>query len=265
MINNTQTDNTTKNYTRLACVASEALQAQGAYNLLNNQYDFVPIEEAEVIVALGGDGFMLHCLHQYQQYHLPIYGINRGTVGFLMNSFSDEDLLERVNCAREQHLYPLRMDAINIDGKTTQALAFNEVSITRKSQQAANIEIIIDGKTRLEKLVSDGVLVATPAGSTAYNLSVHGPIIPLGSHILALTPISPFRPRRWRGALLPHNVTIDFINTDPHKRPISATADSYEVLNVQSVRIVEDQQQFVSLLFDRHHSLEERIIREQFA
>ncbi len=252
-------------YQKLACVASDAAQAQGALNLLQNQYHFVDIDEADVLIVLGGDGFLLHCLHKYLDYGIPIYGINRGTVGFLMNSYCDDDLYERVNQARIEKLHPLKMDANTVAGETYTALAFNEVSITRKSQQAANIEVIIDGKTRLEKLISDGVLVATPAGSTAYNLSVHGPIIPIGSKILALTPISPFRPRRWRGALLPHNVTIDFINTDPQKRPISATADSYEVLNVQSVRIVESQECYVNLLFDRHHSLEERIIREQFA
>ncbi len=223
------------------------------------------MEDAQVIIALGGDGFMLHCLHQYMQYNLPIYGINRGTVGFLMNSFSEEKLYQRVNEARCEKMHPLKMVATMVNGKTRTELAFNEVSLTRKSQQAANIGIIIDGKPRLDKLISDGILIATPAGSTAYNLSVHGPIIPLGSSILALTPISPFRPRRWRGALLPHNVTIELINRDPEKRPISAAADFHEVLDIKSVTVVEEQQRYVTLLFDQHHSLEERIIREQFA
>lgn len=252
-------------YTKFACVASRAASAQGALKLLKTHYDFVPIENADVVVVLGGDGFALHCLHKFMPYNIPIYGINRGTVGFLMNSFHEEKLYQRVNDAHCEKMHPLKMEAILVNGNMQIALAFNEVSITRKSQQAANIEIIIDGKTRLDKLVSDGILVATPAGSTAYNLSVHGPIIPLGSKILALTPISPFRPRRWRGALLPHNVTIELINKDPIKRPISATADSYEVLNVISVKISEVQDKYVTLLFDEHHSLEERIIREQFA
>ncbi len=250
---------------KLACVASRAASAQGALKLLNTHYDFVHVEEAEVIVALGGDGFVLHCLHEYMKYNIPIYGINRGTVGFLMNSFSEEKLYQRVNDARCEKMHPLSMEATNVDGEITHALAFNEVALIRNSQQAAHLEVIIDGKTRLEKLVSDGILVATPAGSTAYNLSVHGPIIPLGSNILALTPISPFRPRRWRGALLPHSVTIELINKDPNKRPISATADSHEAFNVKSVKITEEKERYVTLLFDQHHSLEERIIREQFA
>jgi NAD+ kinase len=252
-------------YSKLACVASNAASAQGALKLLRTHYDFVEVENAQVIVALGGDGFVLHCLHQYMEYNIPIYGINRGTVGFLMNSFSEEKLFQRVNDARCEKMHPLKLAAKSVDGETHCALAFNEVSITRKSQQAAHLEVIIDGKTRLDKLVSDGILIATPAGSTAYNLSVHGPIIPLGSKILALTPISPFRPRRWRGALLPHNVTIELINKDPGKRPISATADSLEVLDIKSVTVTEVQDSYVTLLFDQHHSLEERIIREQFA
>ncbi|MFK5985385.1 MAG: NAD kinase [Pseudomonadota bacterium] len=252
-------------YTKVACVASRAAVAQGALKLLQTHYDFVEVKHAQLIVALGGDGFVLHCLHQYMQYNIPIYGINRGTVGFLMNRFSEENLYQRVNDARCEKMHPLKMVTKSATGQITSALAFNEVSLTRKSQQAAHLEVVIDGKIRLEKLVSDGILVATPAGSTAYNLSVHGPIIPLGSNILALTPISPFRPRRWRGALLPHNVTIDLINKDPVKRPISATADSLEVLNIKSVRITEEPDRYVTLLFDQHHSLEERIIREQFA
>ncbi len=252
-------------YTKLTCVASKVGSAQATLKLLKTHYDFVELEDAQVIIALGGDGFLLHCLHLYMQYNIPIYGINRGTVGFLMNSFCEEKLYQRVNNARSEKMHPLEMFVTKVNGDTQTELAFNEVSITRKSQQATNIKIIIDGKTRLEKLVSDGILIATPAGSTAYNLSVHGPIIPLGSNILALTPISPFRPRRWRGALLTHDVTIELINKDPIKRPISATADFHEVLDIKSVKVVENQQKHVTLLFDKHHSLEERIIREQFA
>ena len=253
------------NYQHIACVAADSGNAHAARRLLAVHYDFVPVNQADAIVALGGDGFVLHCLHQYMDLKIPIYGINKGTVGFLMNTFKEDKLLERINAARCEKMYPLEMQAITQDGCQHCALAFNEVSITRKSQQAANIQIKIDEKIRLEKLVSDGVLIATPAGSTAYNLSVHGPIIPLGSSILALTPISPFRPRRWRGALLPHDVTIELINKDPGKRPISAVADSHEVLDVVSVTVTEKTDCYVTLLFDEHHSLEERIIREQFA
>ncbi|MBF0263860.1 MAG: NAD kinase [Gammaproteobacteria bacterium] len=252
------------NFNKMACVCSNSGSAQGAKRLLAAHYDFVDVNEADVIIALGGDGFVLHCLHKYLNLKKPIYGINRGTVGFLMNSFGEENLPQRIAAARTQKLFPLEMKAVTTDGKEHIGLAFNEVALIRKSQQAANLEIKIDGKVRLEKLVSDGILVATPAGSTAYNLSVHGPIIPLGSSILALTPISPFRPRRWRGALLPHDVSIELINKDPKKRPLSATADSLEVLNIASVTITERKDCCVNLLFDTHHSLEERIIREQF-
>jgi len=252
-------------FKKYACVAMETGTAQAALRLLSKHYDFVPVNQADVIIALGGDGFVLHCLHKYLSLKKPIYGINKGTVGFLMNTFKEDGLLKRIAASRCEKMYPLKMEATTRDGEKHIALAFNEVSLTRKSQQAANLQIKIDGKTRLDKLISDGVLVATPAGSTAYNLSVHGPIIPLGSSILALTPISPFRPRRWRGALLPHDVSIELINKDPQKRPISATADSLEVLHVTSVKVTECRDTYVTLLFDKHHSLEERIIREQFA
>lgn len=252
-------------FEKIAIVAAKNGAAQGALKLLKTHYDFVPITQADVIVALGGDGFILHCLHKYLEHKLPIYGINRGTVGFLMNSFDEEGLPQRLEQAREETLHPLSMRAVTLSGKVYHALAFNEVALIRKSQQAANIRIRVDDKVRLEKLISDGILVATPAGSTAYNLSVHGPIIPLGSNVLAMTPISPFRPRRWRGALLPHDVEVEFATIDPEKRPISATADSFEVLDVVSVSIREKKDCQVTLLFDRDHSLEERIIREQFA
>jgi len=252
-------------FKNIAIVAARNGSAQGALKLLRTHYDFVPIPQADVIVALGGDGFILHCLHKYMEYNVPIYGINRGTVGFLLNSFDEEQLLTRLEEARCERMHPLFMKAITASGQIRYALAFNEVALIRKSQQAANIRIKVDDKVRLEKLICDGILVATPAGSTAYNLSVHGPIIPIGSNVLAMTPISPFRPRRWRGALLPHDVTVEFVNIDPDKRPISATADSFEVLDIVSVSICEKKDSFVTLLFDQDHSLEERIIREQFA
>ncbi len=252
-------------YQKMACVAANSETAYQAKKLLHSRYNFVAVDQADVIIALGGDGFVLHCLHKYLNLQKPIYGFNKGTVGFLMNAFDESDLPGRLEEASCEKLYPLSLEATTSDGKKHYAIAFNEVSLIRKSQQAANLEIIIDGKVRLEKLISDGVLIATPAGSTAYNLSVHGPIIPIGSSILALTPISPFRPRRWRGALLPHHVCIEIVNMDPKKRPISATADSNEINDVVSVCITEKKETYVQLMFDQNHSLDERIILEQFA
>lgn len=187
------------------------------------------MEQADVIVALGGDGFLLHTMHEYLGTGLPIYGMNRGTVGFLLNGFSTEDLLQRLNETRYQTLYPLSMTATSTTGETYTALAFNEVALLRYSQQSAHIRVSINGQERLENLVCDGIMVATPAGSTAYNLSARGPIIPLGSNVLALTPVSPFRPRRWHGALLPHTATVQFDILDPESRPVAASADSLEI------------------------------------
>ena len=191
--------------------------------------------------------------------------MNRGTVGFLMNEFREDNLPERINEAEEQEIYPLRMKVRSTDGRTQQALAFNEVALIRYSQQSANIRILIDGKVRLDKLVCDGILVATPAGSTAYNLSARGPIIPIGAKALALTSVSPFRPRRWHGALLPHTAVVDFEILDSKKRPVSAAADFYEVNDVLAVRVEEDRSKSVRVFFDKGHSLEERIVQEQFA
>ena len=182
-----------------------------------------------------------------------------------MNEFGEYNLLERLNTAREQKIYPLRMMARTEDGNTYQALAFNEVALIRYSQQTANIRVLVNGEIRIQKLICDGVLVATPAGSTAYNLSARGPIIPIGSNVLALTPVSPFRPRRWQGALLPHTAVVDFEILDPQKRPVGASADSYEVKDVLTVTVKEDRTKSVKVLFDEGHSLEERIIREQFS
>ena len=217
-----------------------------------------------MIIALGGDGFMLHCYHEYLNNNIPVYGMNRGTVGFLMNEYHDQNLLNRLNSAVPSELHPLRMTATTVDGEEHSALAFNEVALVRYSQQAANIRIIIDENERIEKLIADGIMVATPAGSTAYNLSVHGPVIPIGSNVLALTPISPFRPRRWRGALLPRTASIEFEIIDPEKRPVGASADSTEIKDVATVRVKEELSKFVTVLFDAGHSLEERIINEQF-
>jgi NAD+ kinase len=218
-----------------------------------------------VIVALGGDGMLLHSIHEHRARAVPIYGMNRGTVGFLMNAYGAEDLEARIGAAKEETLVPLRMKALGVDGKEEEAIAFNEVSVIRYSGQSANLRILVDGRERIPKLICDGVLVSTPAGSTAYNLSAHGPIVPLGANLLAMTPVSPFRPRRWRGALLPEQSEIVIENLDPGKRPIGVSADSHEMRDVRSITIAEDRSCAVTVLFDPDHSLEERIFSEQFA
>ncbi|MFO1068006.1 MAG: NAD kinase [Geminicoccaceae bacterium] len=249
---------------RLAFVAADTPEAQRARDELSVQYGAVPRRQADVIVALGGDGFMLETLHDALERRTPIYGMNLGTVGFLLNVYSPADLLDRIERSSKVDLHPLRMRATLDDGSTREGLAVNEVSVFRETRQAAALRIEIDGVCRLPELVCDGLLVATPAGSTAYNLSAHGPIIPLGSDLLALTPISPFRPRRWRGALLPSRArfVIDVLN--PRKRPVSAVADYTEVRDVVRVEIWEDPDLSMRLLFDPEHNLEERILKEQF-
>ena len=249
---------------QIACVHSETEKATKAYDTLVTQYDFVPVEEAEIVVALGGDGFMLRCFHQYVNQDVKVYGMNRGTIGFLLNKYQQEGLLERIEAAKEERVYPLKMEAQTADKKTHHAIGFNEVAIIRQAQQSAHIRVSINSKVRLERLICDGILVATPAGSTAYNLSARGPIIPIGSNVLALTPLNPFRPRRWTGALLPQTVIVDFKILDPDNRPVSVSADFLEVKFPLTVRVQEDRSQFVKVLFDSGHSLEERIIQEQF-
>lgn len=249
---------------KIACVASRSEVARKGLEALQRRYTLVPVEQAEVIVVLGGDGFMLDCFHQYLNTGLPIYGMNRGTVGFLMNEFTEEGLLKRIDAAQPQQLLPLRATITDVHDVTHEVLAFNEVAMVRYSQQSANLRIAVNGKQRMEKLICDGVLVCTPAGSTAYNLSVHGPVIPIGADILGLTPISPFRPRRWKGALLPHSAVVEITNLDPAKRPLGAAADSAEVKDVVHVVIRADDSRAVTLLFDSGHSLEERIVQEQF-
>ena len=250
--------------TRIAFVAAKQEEAQAALRLLAHRYGNLPTDQAEVIVALGGDGFMLESLHGSIGSGIPIYGMNRGTVGFLMNEYSEEGLPERIARAQSVGLRPLQMTATDIKGQATTALAINEVSLIRESRMAAKIRISIDGITRLDEMICDGVLVATPAGSTAYNLSAHGPIIPMGSDLLALTPISVFRPRRWRGALLPRKAEIAFDIHQPELRPVSATADYTEVRDVVRVEIRLDHSHRLELLFDPEHNLEERILKEQF-
>jgi NAD+ kinase len=249
---------------KISFLAAEGEAAQSALARLRHRYGHVAPDKAEVIVALGGDGFMLETLHRHIDQGVPIYGMNRGTVGFLMNIYREDALVERLGKAQPVTLHPLRMRARSIDGTACEALAINEVSLLRETRQAAKIRIRIDGRVRLDELVCDGVLVATPAGSTAYNLSAHGPILPMGSGILALTPISAFRPRRWRGALLTHRAQVIFEILEQDKRPVSAVADYTEVRDVDRVEVCEDRSVALTLLFDPENNLEERIITEQF-
>ncbi|MEM7171769.1 MAG: NAD kinase [Pseudomonadota bacterium] len=249
---------------RFALVASATEDAQEACARLNRRYATVPPQEAEVIVALGGDGFVLETLHDYITKDIPIYGMNCGTVGFLMNRFDEEDLPARLAAAQAEVLHPLRMTATCRDGKDEEAVAINEVALFRESRQAAKVRIHVDGVTRMDELICDGVLLSTPAGSTAYNLSAHGPIVPIGAPLLALTPISAFRPRRWRGALLRDSVTVRFDVLEANKRPVSATADFTEIREVVSVAVHEDESLELKILFDPDHNLDERIVKEQF-
>jgi NAD+ kinase len=249
---------------KIAIAASEAEAAQAAQEELSQRYPTVPPEAADVIVALGGDGFMLETLHRYLDRHLPIFGMHRGSVGFLMNAYRPDRLVERLAEADPVRLHPLEMRVRCTDGSDRSALAFNDVALLRQSRQMAKIRIKVDGVCRLEELMCDGVLVATPAGSTAYNLSAHGPILPLGSDVMALTPISAFRPRRWRGAILGQSATVRFEILEQGKRPVSAVADSTEVRDVLSVEIRRTREVALTLLFDHDHNLEERVLKEQF-
>lgn len=253
-----------KTVPKIAFLAADTAEARLAQAQLAARYGGVTPAEAEIIVALGGDGFMLETLHANVDRGKAIYGMNCGTVGFLMNRFKERGLSQRLARAEPVRLHPLTMTAVDMQGRQHCDLAFNEVSLLRESRQAAKIRISVDGKVRLEELVCDGVLVATPAGSTAYNLSAHGPIVPIGANLLCLTPISAFRPRRWRGALLPDSQSITFEVLEPVKRPVSATADSTEVRDVARVEIRQDREKSVTLLFDPDHNLEDRILLEQF-
>lgn len=245
-------------------VASPSERAQQALAEMERRYGQKSLESADIIVALGGDGFMLRTLHRLLSAKLPIYGMKLGKVGFLMNRYREEELNERLRQAQLVELNPLRMEVTTEAGNQTQALAINEVSLLRQTNQAAHIRITVNGNVKVKELVCDGVLVATAAGSTAYNLSAHGPILPLGTEAMALTPISPFRPRRWRGAVLPSSARIGFEILDHYKRPVSATADAHEVRNVISVDVHEERDITLKLLFDPDHNLEDRILDEQF-
>ncbi|PWR19722.1 NAD kinase [Zavarzinia compransoris] len=254
---------------RITFIASDTADAQGALRRLRHRYGEAG-SNADVIVALGGDGLMLACLHKVMtgeraENPLPIYGMNQGTLGFLMNPYAEDDLLVRLAVAETSALHPLRMRATGRDGKISEALAINEVSLFRETHQAAKLRIFVDGRMRLESLTCDGLLLATPAGSTAYNLSAHGPILPLNAGVLALTPISAFRPRRWRGALLQHEAVVRVEVLEPGKRPVSAVADNAEVRSIAEVEITEDREVTLKLLFDPGGALGERILTEQFA
>ncbi|MCK8463064.1 NAD kinase [Aliiroseovarius sp. S1339] len=249
---------------KIAFVASDAEIAQAALDELVTRYGTVEPDKSDIIVALGGDGFMLETLHDTQDLPAPVYGMNCGTVGFLMNEYSPDDLIERLIAAEEEVINPLSMRAIDAHGKVHTGLAINEVSLLRIGPQAAKLRISVDGRIRLPELACDGALLCTPAGSTAYNYSAHGPILPIGSDVLALTAVAAFRPRRWRGALLPKNALVRFDVLQHEKRPVMADADGRSVRNVVSVEITSNAKISHRILFDPGHGLEERLIREQF-
>jgi Predicted sugar kinase len=249
---------------RLAFIAARTDEAREAKAVLEGLYGSCPPEEADVIVALGGDGHMLQSLHRFMNSGKPIFGMNRGTLGFLTNEYRVEDLRTRIGGAIETAVHPLILTATDMSGAVHQAKAINEVALLRQIYQAAKLRVTIDGKVRLDELICDGILVATPVGSTAYNLSAHGPILPVNAPLLALTPISPFRPRRWRGALLSNRAEVEIDILEAEKRPVSAVADHTEIRRVRKVHVVEDLEQKSLILFDHDHSWDERILNEQF-
>jgi len=251
-------------YDKIAFVASTHREAETARMELAKRYGDTKPEQADVVVALGGDGQMLQTLHRFRDGGKPIYGMNRGSIAFLMNDFSLDRLKERIAAAHRAVIHPLIMEAVDEAGKAHRAMAINEVSLLRQAHQAAKLRLSIDGKVRLPELICDGILVATPAGSTAYNLSAHGPILPLTASLLALTPLSPFRPRRWRGALLPDTARVEIAILEAEKRPVSAVADHFEVRSVVAVRTRMDKNCSMTMLFDPDHNMDERVLAEQF-
>ncbi|WP_298303396.1 NAD kinase [uncultured Erythrobacter sp.] len=257
-----------KRFENIALVASETPRAQEAFSNLDSQRDWVPMDAADAVVVLGGDGFMLHTLHKMLERGriVPAYGMNRGTVGFLMNRYDVRaNVMRRLEKARGKTISPLRITAVTQDGEMHRMRAINELSLLRETRQTGKIEVTVGSRVRIEELVGDGILVSTPAGSTAYNLSANGPILPLDSRMLALTPISPFRPRRWRGAILPDEMPITLRVLEPAKRPVAAVADQKELRDIAEVHVEIDHSSALELLFDPGQSLAERIVSEQFA
>jgi NAD+ kinase len=258
-------------YNQIAIIADDIPKTQKILSSINDKYNFIKLNEtkekpeADLIIILGGDGFMLHCLHNLMHFNIPIYGINCGTVGFLLNPFDLDNLLNKLEKAVITVTHPLEMTALLANGDSVSHLAVNEVSLFRRTSQSSKIMIAVNDEVRLQELVSDGILLSTPAGSSAYNYSVNGPILPIGSNILALTPISPFRPRKWSGAILPNTAIVKLNVLDYENRPVNAVADFLSVDSVRSVLIRERRDISMSLLFDHNHSLEKRIIKEQFA
>ncbi|MBB4053762.1 NAD+ kinase [Devosia subaequoris] len=245
-------------------VSSETPEALAAAERMRKRYGKFDLDRSDVLVALGGDGLMLQTLHRAMKLGVPVYGMNFGSVGFMMNPFSEDALVDRIAAAQRTRIYPLAMEAVDVSGRRQTALALNEVSLFRSTYQAAKLQISVDGAVRMEELVCDGAILSTPAGSTAYNLSAHGPILPIDAPLLALTPISPFRPRRWRGAILSNNAVVKFMTREAAKRPVSAVADNREFQNVAEVTVREDRSHGVTLLFDPGTGLEERVLAEQF-
>ena len=249
---------------KIAFLSNNSTEAIQAIEDLVSRYGKTEPEKADVVVAVGGDGFMLQTQHQFMNTEIPVYGMNKGRVGFLMNEYSVAGLEERIDKAIANRIHPLEMNATDAEGESHISKAINEVSMLRQSYQAASLDIFIDGKLRLSSLICDGLLLATPAGSTAYNLSAHGPIIPIAAPLLALTPVSPFRPRRWRGALIPDTSIVEINVNEPDKRPVNAVADHIEIKSVHKIKIHEDKDSAGILLFDPDHSWDERILTEQF-
>lgn len=256
---------TATSFHRIGFIASDVEEAQNSLMRLEARHGRYTLEDCDVVVALGGDGLMLSALHRFMNTDVPIYGMNRGSVGFLMNTYSDDDLVERLHAAHRTQIHPLSMQATDQTGQRHVARALNEVSLLRQTHQAAKLRISVDGRVRLDELICDGALVATPAGSTAYNLSAHGPILPITATMLALTPISPFRPRRWRGAILPDTAKVRFEVLEADKRPVAVAADASETRAVVQVEVSESRNDRAIMLFDPDHSLEERILNEQFS
>ncbi len=249
---------------KIAFLSSGTEEADTALTQLAVRYGNVPTNEADIVVALGGDGLMLQTLHRFIAHPKPIYGMNRGSIGFLMNEFRSNDLHARLAAAEASVIHPLVMRGVDVNGRKHQARAINEVSLLRQSYQAAKLRLSVDGRERLSELIADGILVATPAGSTAYNLSANGPILPLNAPLMALTPLSAFRPRRWRGALLPDHARVAITVLEADKRPVAAVADHFEFKDIHHVEIAMDHDSDLIILHDPGHSLDERILREQF-